>query len=98
IELLVLSACKTANGDSRAALGLAGVAVQSGARSTVASLWSVNDRSTSVFMKFFYQELANTQKPITKAEALRRAQVKLLDNQYKEPYYWAPYVLVGNWL
>ncbi|KYC42277.1 hypothetical protein WA1_20075 [Scytonema hofmannii PCC 7110] len=96
IELLVLSACETAAGDKRAALGLAGVAVRSGARSTLASLWQVDDRSTSMLMSKFYQEL--TLDPnITKAEALRRAQLFVLQDK-GHPFYWAPYVLVGNWL
>ncbi len=98
IELLVLSACKTAAGDRRAALGLAGVAVQSGARSTLASLWYVDDQGTADLMSQFYAELASDI-PITKAEALRRAQLDLLHNpRYRSPLYWAPYVLVGNWL
>ncbi|MUG98114.1 CHAT domain-containing protein [Scytonema sp. UIC 10036] len=96
IELLVLSACQTATGDDRAALGLAGVAIRAGARSTIATLWSVNDVSTSTFMKQFYQELANSK--ITKAQALQHAQVALLSQQGLEPYYWAPYTLIGNWL
>ncbi|MFB2922021.1 CHAT domain-containing protein [Aerosakkonema sp. BLCC-F2] len=97
IELLVLSACQTATGDKRAALGLAGMAVRSGARSTIASLWSVNDAATSELMTQFYRELS--QAGISKAEALRRAQLNLLNNPtYKHPYYWAPFVLVGNWL
>ncbi|MEB3210099.1 MAG: CHAT domain-containing protein, partial [Leptolyngbyaceae bacterium] len=99
IELLVLSACKTADGDSRAALGLAGVAVQSGARSTLASLWYVDDAGTATLMSQFYEELATAETPITKSEALRRAQVTLLQNPlYQAPLFWAPYVLVGNWL
>lgn len=98
VELLVLSACQTANGDNRAALGLAGVAVRAGARSTLASLWNVDDESTAVFMSQFYQELTKTPN-ITKAEALRHAQLALLQNpNYKRPSFWAPYVLVGNWL
>jgi CHAT domain-containing protein len=97
IELLVLSACQTAKGDTRAALGLAGVAVRAGARSTVASLWSINDESTALLMSQFYQELAN--QSLSKAEALRRAQLALLKNpQYQRPLFWAPYVLIGNWL
>jgi CHAT domain-containing protein len=97
IELLVLSACQTAAGDERAALGLAGVAVKAGARSTLATLWFVSDAATAQLMTRFYRELADT--TITKAEALRRAQVALLEsNQYQHPIYWAPYVLVGNWL
>jgi CHAT domain-containing protein len=97
IELLVLSACQTAKGDKRAALGMAGVAVRSGARSTLASLWSVSDRSTASLMIEFYRELG---KPgATKAEALRLAQVNLLhQDNYTSPYYWAPFVLLGNWL
>jgi CHAT domain-containing protein len=99
IELLVLSACQTAKGDKRAALGLAGVAVRAGARSTVASLWSINDESTALLMSQFYQELAN--QSLSKAEALRRAQLALLKNpqpQYHSPSLWSPFVLVGNWL
>ncbi|MBD2592943.1 CHAT domain-containing protein [Nostoc spongiaeforme FACHB-130] len=105
IELLVLSACETATGDNRATLGLAGVAVRAGARSTLASLWSVNDESTSELMGEFYRELvhANGRKNISKAEALQQAQLALLNNhnpnkQWERPYYWAPFVLVGNWL
>ncbi len=97
IELLVLSACQTATGDRRAALGMAGVAVRSGARSTLASLWSVGDRSTASLMIEFYHELG--QPGVTKAEALRHAQVALLhQDNYTSPYYWAPFVLLGNWL
>ncbi|MHC5771733.1 MAG: CHAT domain-containing protein [Nostoc sp.] len=97
IELLVLSACQTATGDRRADLGMAGVAVRSGARSTIASLWSVGDRSTASLMIEFYRELGKPE--VTKAEALRRAQITLLhQDDYTSPYYWAPFVLLGNWL
>jgi CHAT domain-containing protein/tetratricopeptide (TPR) repeat protein len=97
VELLVLSACETADGDNRAALGIAGVAVRAGARSTIASLWNLNDESASQLMSKFYQELGN--KALTKAEALRRAQLALLQNpKYQRPMFWAPYVLLGNWL
>ena len=97
IDLLVLSACETAAGDRRAALGMAGVAVRSGARSTLASLWAVGDRSTASLMVEFYRELG--QPEVTKAEALRRAQIALLhQDDYASPYYWAPFVLLGNWL
>ena len=95
IELLVLSACETAQGDNRATLGLAGIAVRAGARSTLATLWAIDDQSTAEFMSQFYQELENSK--VTKAEAVRRAQLKLL-NDYEIPYLWAPYILVGNWL
>jgi CHAT domain-containing protein len=97
IELLVLSACETAEGDQRATLGLAGLAVRSGARSTLATLWSVNDNSTADLMTEFYRML--TQQQLSKAESLRQAQLKLLQNpQYSHPFYWAPFILVGNWL
>ncbi len=94
IELLVLSACQTALGDERATLGLAGIAVQAGARSTLATLWSIDDQSTSDLMSQFYQALGTGQ---TKAEALRTAQLSVL-SQDQRPYFWAPYILVGNWL
>ncbi|WP_414573586.1 CHAT domain-containing protein [Nostoc sp. CCY 9925] len=97
IELLVLSACETAEGDKRAALGLAGVAIQAGARSTLASLWSLDDESGARLVGQFYKELATKQ--VTKAEALRQAQLSLLkDPDYRHPVHWAAYVLLGNWL
>ncbi|MCC2695849.1 CHAT domain-containing protein [Nodularia sp. LEGE 04288] len=97
IELLVLSACETAAGDNRAVLGLAGVAIRAGARSTLASLWQIGDNSTALFIGEFYRQL--TTGKVTKAEALRLAQLKLLnDSAYSRPMYWSPYVLVGNWL
>jgi CHAT domain-containing protein len=97
VDLLVLSACETAAGDERAALGLAGMAVRSGARSTIATLWSVNDQATSKLMGELYQQLANQK--VTKAEALRQAQLALLgDKWYQHPFYWAPYILVGDWM
>jgi CHAT domain-containing protein len=99
IELLVLSACETARGDNSATLGLAGIAVRAGARSTLATLWSVDDRATSELMSEFYRQIANTN--LTKAEALRRAQLSLwtkTDRDWQRPYFWAAYVLIGNWL
>ena len=96
IELLVLSACETAQGDNRAALGMAGVAVRSGARTTVATLWAVRDDSTALLMSEFYRGLI--QDGLTKANALRRAQLALLKNpKYAHPYYWSPFVSIGNW-
>ncbi|WP_354634803.1 CHAT domain-containing protein [Planktothricoides raciborskii] len=97
IELLVLSACQTALGDNRAALGLAGVAVRSGARSTLATLWSVSDESTVELMSEFYRAIATSK--VSKAEALRQAQIAVLKNsQFQHPFFWAPFVLIGNWL
>ncbi|MBP0003619.1 MAG: CHAT domain-containing protein [Cyanobacteria bacterium SBC] len=97
LELLVLSACQTARGDDRAVLGLAGLAVESGARSTIATLWAVRDRSTANLMVEFYRQLAIP--GTTKAEALRQAQLSLLvQSDYEHPFFWAPFVLVGNWM
>ena len=93
IELLVLSACQTAAGDKRASLGIAGVAVRAGARSTLATLWPVQDLATATLMTQFYQQLISN----GKADALRRAQISL-SQKFKHPFYWAPFVLVGNWL
>jgi len=101
IQLLVLSACQTATNDNRATLGLAGFAVRAGARSTLASLRNVSDESTPLIVEAFYQELNNSKEQVTKAEALRRAQVALLKGPrrtYQAPQYWAAYVLIGNWL
>jgi CHAT domain-containing protein len=95
IELLVLSACETAKGDKRATLGLSGIAVRAGARSTLASLWAVEDESTALLMTQFYQELQQNQ--LNKAQALQKAQINLLRNN-QTPFVWAPYLLVGNWL
>lgn len=97
IELLVLSACRTAAGDDRAALGLAGVAVRAGARSTLASLWYISDAATSILMSQLYVELAKRTE--SKAEALRLAQAAVLQNEeFSHPYFWSAFVLVGNWL
>ncbi|MEH2107036.1 CHAT domain-containing protein [Nostoc sp.] len=100
IELLILSACETATGDKRAALGLAGIAIRAGARTTLASLWQINDASTAEFMIKFYQELNREQ--ITKVEALRNTQIAFLQKSahrdYNRPYHWSAFILVGNWL
>jgi CHAT domain-containing protein len=96
LDLLVLSACETAESDKRATLGLVGLAIRSGARSTIGTLWQVNDQSTIALMNQFYTELK--QPNISKAKALHRAQLSLLQTQkYQNPYHWAPYILVGNW-
>ncbi|OYD83791.1 CHAT domain-containing protein [Azospirillum brasilense] len=97
VELLTLSACQTAAGDDRAALGLAGVAIKAGARSALASLWFINDQASSQLIADFYRRLA-TGVP-SKAEALRQAQLALLkDLRYQHPGYWAAFLLIGNWL
>jgi CHAT domain-containing protein/Flp pilus assembly protein TadD len=95
IELLILSACETAIGDTQAALGLAGVAIKAGARSAIASLWQVSETSTSKLMTAFYRQICNNAY-ISKALSFAKAQRTLM-TQYKHPYYWAGFLLIGNW-
>ena len=74
IELLTLSACDTAAGDDRAALGLAGIAVKAGARSALATLWNVNDAVSTELVLAFYRELGDAS--VSRAQALQRAQLE----------------------
>ncbi len=97
VELLTLSACQTAAGDDRAALGLAGVAVKAGARSALATLWFINDQATALLITEFYHQLRDPD--LSKAKALQQAQLILLsDRRYQHPGYWSPFLLIGNWL
>ncbi len=121
IDLLVLSACQTALGNREAELGFAGLAVQAGVRSSMASLWEVSDEATLGLMTDFYDQL--TTAPI-KAEAVRRTQLAMLngsvrlesgnlvsetrstpltreltalgDRNFRHPYFWSAFTLVGN--
>ncbi|MDJ0915260.1 MAG: CHAT domain-containing protein [Desulfobacterales bacterium] len=97
LELLTLSACETAAGDDNAALGLAGVAVKSGARSALATLWHINDLASSILVGEFYHQLRDSK--LTRAQALQRAQLKLYhDRRFQHPGYWSPFLLISNWL
>lgn len=97
LELLVLSACQTAVGDDRAALGLAGVAIKAGARSAMASLWFISDKAAARIVVNFYRELLVP--GTSKAQALQRAQIALkADPRFRHPAYWSPFLLIGNWL
>jgi CHAT domain-containing protein len=98
VDLLTLTACETAIGDDRAALGLAGVAVHAGVKSALASLWSIDDASTVKFVTKFYEDWRNP--GVSKAQALRTAQQALISTgkKYAHPSYWAPFILIGNWL
>jgi len=97
LELLTLSACETAEGDDRAALGLAGVAVKAGARSAVATLWNVNDQAAADLVAEFYRQLQDPS--VSRATALQRAQLKILgDPNYNHPGLWSPFLLINNWL
>lgn len=96
VDLLTLSACRTAAGDDRAALGLAGMAVKAGARSALATLWYVSDQASSMLVTEFYRVMSAG--GVGKAAALREAQLKVLaDPRYRHPSYWAPFLLIGNW-
>ncbi|PON16804.1 hypothetical protein C2W62_16555 [Candidatus Entotheonella serta] len=97
LELLTLSACQTAVGDDRAALGLAGIAVKAGARSALATLWYINDQASSLLVSTFYRHLQDPSQ--SRASALQQAQLSLLKEQrYRHPAYWAPFLLINNWL
>lgn len=106
IHLVVLSACRTALADS---LEQDGIEINStayefmigGAKSVIASLWEVSDPSTAQLMEEFYKNLATGK--MTKSEALRKAQLSLLhptnkSTEYSHPYYWSPFILMGNGL
>ncbi len=95
LDLLVLSACQTAKGDTRSMLGIAGVAAQSGARTTLASLWLVDDAATARLVKTFYKNLKQGR---SKAESLQLAQINMQNQNsaYSHPYFWAAFVLVGE--
>jgi len=107
IDLLTLSACKTAEGNDRAALGIAGLAVKVGARSALASLWEAVDSSTAPLMATFYDQLIRENR--SKAISLQRAQQSLLassDEQFgfgravvgkTHPVFWSSFIVVGSW-
>ncbi len=110
VDLLALSACDTGIGGGRDPTGreiegLGALAQRQGAKAVMATIWKVADESTGHFMRRFYA--AKSGDGLTKAEAVRRVQVEMLENRasvtpsgadYSHPFYWAPFVLMGNWL
>jgi CHAT domain-containing protein/tetratricopeptide (TPR) repeat protein len=95
-DLTVLSACNTALGLLQRGEGLNGITqavMTAGSPSLVVSLWSVDDKSTSILMKYFYTELLSGK---TKADALRQAKLHLIDDGYADPLYWAGFILMGD--
>ena len=133
VRLVVLSACQTALGEpDQDGIEIAGIAyyfLNGGVNTVMASLWSVNDASTQQLMQHLYHNLSQStaQAPITRAEALRQAQLSLLQGEtngvgnaeraivrvtprpgtspatpassgLSHPYYWAPFILIGNGL
>jgi CHAT domain-containing protein len=101
LELLTLSACETGLGgghdaDGKEIDGLGVLAQKQGAKAVISTLWAVADESTSKFMTDLYS--LRKEKTLNKAEALRQSQLNmLLHPKYSHPFYWAPYVLMGNW-
>ncbi len=104
VHLVVLSACETGVGglDANGGIEVSGISsyfLEDRAKAVLASLWKVNDESTSLFMQAFYQGLS--QDKITKAESMRQSQLGFLqgkvgDTKFTHPYYWAPFVMIGN--
>lgn len=95
-NLVVLSACQTGKGileRGEGILGLPRIFFYTGARSVVSTLWRINDRSTAQFMKSFYRHLS---KGKGKAEALRLAKIDVIRSRYSHPFYWAAFILNGE--
>lgn len=109
-DLVTLSACNTSTGSGERAgtefEGLATTLLKKGARAVIATLWEVQDTGTARLMHAFYAS-RGAQRQRSKAEALRQAQLALLSGSerdesgkldFRHPYYWAPFILMGNWL
>jgi CHAT domain-containing protein len=94
LELLVLGACETAKGDDRAALGLAGIAFKAGARSAIGSLWKTRSDVVGFLSGSLYAKLKAGN--LSKAQALREVQLEI--KQKFPPFFWSPFLLIGNWL
>lgn len=96
-ELVVLSSCQTGRGcleKGEGPLGLPRVFFYAGAKSVVSALWSINDESTSLFMKSFY---AGLRRGLSKSRALRKAKLDMMKTKYSHPFYWAAFVLNGDY-
>ena len=97
-ELVVLSACQTGKGrleNGEGVLGLPRSFFYAGARSTISSLWKIDDRSTSEIMPKFYRRLADGH---NKAQSLRLAKLEMLKSRFAHPFYWGAFILNGNYL
>ena len=98
-ELIVLSACETGLGKDVRGEGLVGLTrgfMYAGARRVIVSLWNVNDKATASLMKRVYSGILKTKK--TPAASLRAAQIEMLrQKQWQSPYYWAGFVMQGEW-
>jgi CHAT domain-containing protein len=97
IELLSLSACETADGNERSPLGISGAAIKARAKSVLGTLWPVDDNAARKIMERFYLGLRTEH--MSKTAALRQAQIELIrSSELAQPFFWAPFVLIGNWL
>lgn len=95
-RLVVLSGCGTGNGRlflGAGIKGLSGAFLRGGAEQVVVSLWNVDDRATARLMGGFYERLAAGDAP---SRALAKAKVSLMKSGYANPFYWAPFVLIGS--
>jgi CHAT domain-containing protein/Tfp pilus assembly protein PilF len=98
LDLMVLSACETALGDGIEIIGFGYQLQVAKAKAAIATLWEISDKSTSKLMDAFYTELQKDP-GIPKAEALQRAQIRLINNKdLYHPHLWAPFILIGNGL
>ena len=99
--LVMLSACETGLGKEKRGEGVMGLTrafMYAGAPTVGVSLWSVADKSTADLMTDFYQRLLSTSAATTTSGALRGAQLAMISGKkYSAPFYWAPFVLVGDW-
>jgi CHAT domain-containing protein len=101
VDLLTLSACDTGLGggrdeNGREIEGFGVIAQQQGAKAVLATLWPVADKSTALLMANMYR--IRQEQHLTKIEALRQAQLSLMaQSRYSHPFYWAPFILMGNW-
>jgi CHAT domain-containing protein len=99
VELVVLSGCRTGLGREVRGEGLLGIVrafMHAGARRVVASMWDVDDRATAVFMKSFYEAMLGSDR--SPAAALRDAQLALRSHErWRDPFYWAAFVMQGPW-
>ncbi|MCK4941692.1 CHAT domain-containing protein, partial [candidate division WOR-3 bacterium] len=100
-SLVTLSACETAVEENpekadMELITLSNAFKVAGVPSTIASLWEIADRSTALLMENFYKNLKGGS--MNKIEALRQAQISMINHKrYSHPYYWAPFILIGDW-
>ena len=98
-DLVVLSACQSGLGKLVRGEGMVGLTrafMYAGTPAVLVSLWSVSDVSTATLMGDFYRNLVKQK--LSKTDALRKAQLTMLGNEkFAHPFYWAPFVIIGDW-